>query len=123
MTQTQIKFRPVLSIQQISKIISLAQSESPLSRESKSILRTLVPFKAKAENSAIVGVATKSENLESTLGFNSEPKESGIQELYRKWENKVSLSIHEIERVHQYRYESNLMTPEEESEYEKYILS
>ena len=91
------KFRPVLTLEQISHIIELCQldhnSVDPKSL-SHSIIKVLIPLRAKVEVGA-------------------------INPAYKLSETKI---IKDAERNEAKRYESGLMSPIEEAEYEAKIM-
>jgi hypothetical protein len=93
-----VKFRPVLTLQQITHIIELCQIDQAGSDDSKSmshsIVKVLVPMKSKVE----VGAINPAYKL----------SETHIQKQFEKSERE--------------RYESNLMSASEEAEYEAKIM-
>ena len=125
------KFRPVLSAHQIATIIALAKQEfiKSSSADARSILQTLSPFAAKIENYAIFPayVATPAPTKIDELGFNeptanqltpAQKRESLYNQFMQSGANHENLSLSELETINLYRYENDLMSPEEEAEYE-----
>jgi len=86
-----VKFRPVLTLEQISYIISCMAGNNPVE---KSIIKTLVPMVAKIEVGAI----------------NPAYKLSEIQIFKNQ------------ERNDRERYENNIMSPQEEADYEAKVM-
>lgn len=93
-----VKFRPVLTLEQIQHIISLTERPENMNDEdvnlNKSLKRVLVPMIAKIETGA-------------------------INPAYKLSETKI---IKDAERLERERYENDLMSPEESAEYELKIL-
>lgn len=135
-TNTRTKYRPVLTSFQIIHILELAKKEVPLSSTSISIIGTLAPFQAKIVNSGIVAAYTTSPNsantpislasLEATVS-NSDNNDiaEANKELYWKQcydmliaEGIGSLSLAEIDAANEYKYINDLMSPEEQADFE-----
>lgn len=122
------KYRPVLSQAQIAHILSLCKTD--LSQKSISIISTLAPFLAKIENDAVTEAYTQKpkESKLTDLGFQSHtPKEIvDAETLHTKYllcgENISEFSLQEIQKIQEYRYTNDLMTPQEEVEYEEMQL-
>lgn len=122
MSNIQTKFRPSLTLDEINTIIAALQSTG----ESK-LVRKLHTFTLKAQ----VGITSPShvtihkQSLEDSLGFGSSPSTSSTnieqtgEQLYEIWKTSpTSLSSAQLAKVHHHRYTNDLMTPEEESNYE-----
>lgn len=122
------KYRPSLTQEQIVHLISLCRKDS--SDESLRIIGLLAQFEFKIKQGAIVqshAVDVK-QGLAVDLGF-ADPAihmQGGarsanlILELWNS--NPAQLSVLELQRVRSYRYENDLMTPEEQLSYENEIL-
>jgi hypothetical protein len=87
-----VKFRPVLTLAQITTIVH--QFQPLVDEESRSILKVLVPMIAKIEVGA-------------------------INPAYKLSEHKI---IKDTETAQRVRYESGMMSTEEEASYESQIL-
>jgi hypothetical protein len=119
MSTAQAKFRPSLTLDEINRILSLLD---PI--HDKAIITQLNKFRLKA----IHGIATPShvvvprQSLEDSLGFGSQSttsNEQSAEQLYKIWcDHPQTLSATQLEKVHHYRYTNDMMTPEEESNYE-----
>ena len=116
----QTKFRPSLTLDEINTIIAALQSAG----ESK-LVRKLHTFTLKAQ----IGITSPShvtvpkQSLEDSLGFNSVSPLSNLEQtgeqLFEIWKTSpTSLSTSQLAKVHHHRYTNDLMTPEEESNYE-----
>lgn len=122
------KFRPVLTSQQITHLISLCKKD--LSNESLSCLSILLPFEHKISNSLITPAYTtqiKSSKIDE-LGFSTPTTKTDLDvgSLHTKYlecgEDISQFSLTEIKAIQLYRYENDLMTPEQEKEYEAMVL-
>jgi hypothetical protein len=130
------KYRPVLTLEQMKHIISLAKATP--NEDSISVISTLYPYIAKAEMQAIVPAYTIKEKptLETKLGFSHEEitaitgnhnhiseamdKEVYWKLAYEKWlANPDSCTTDELLAANEHRYLHDLMTPEEMVEFEK----
>lgn len=116
----QTKFRPSLTLDEINTIIAALQAAG----ESK-LVRKLHTFTLKAQ----IGITSPShvtvqrQSLEDSLGFNSVSPLSNLEQtaeqLFEIWKTSpTSLSTSQLAKVHHHRYTNDLMTPEEESNYE-----
>lgn len=111
------KYRPYLTIEEMTEILSGTLSEN--------LRFYLESFRRKCDSGTISPqhVATpRVSSMETKLGFSggktlSESKEDA----YKKLQNSGlgTLSVQEVARAQMYRYENDLMTREEEEEYEK----
>jgi len=86
-----VKFRPVLTLEQIQFIISSMPGNHDIG---KSVIKVLVPMVAKIEVGA-------------------------ISPAYKLSETKI---LKDAEIAERQRYENNLMSPEEEAEYESKVM-
>lgn len=129
------KYRPVLTSQQITHILTLCKRD--MTEESISVISTLSVFEHKIRNVSVTPAYTEKPKITLTesLGFSHSPvddlpdikvgraaRESRKATLYKVWsENpdmRESMDIQDILLIKEYRYENNLMNPEEESKYE-----
>ena len=118
MSTAQAKFRPSLTLDEINRILSLLDPAAD-----RAIITQLNKFRLKA----IHGIATPShvvvprQSLEDSLGFGSSTAatEQSAEQLYTIWlDHPQTLSQNQLVKVHHYRYTNDLMSPEEESNYE-----
>ncbi len=126
------KFRPCLSAAQIEHILFLARSEKPLSSASRSVIASLCTFQVKIVNEAVseaYETRDKESELRGLLGFSSEETNGTLSPTekraaaFKKYSDRPNLcSIEELELAHTYRYENNLMSKEEEADYEGKIF-
>ena len=122
------KYRPVLTADQIEHVLTLCKNQSPLTELDISLISTLAPFQAKIQNAGIAAAytTTPKPNLLESLGAtptSSTPdisKEHYWENCYLKLEQYGSdnLTIAEIKAAHEWRYLNDMMTPEEELEFE-----
>ncbi len=119
------KFRPCLTSEQITHILSLCKKE--LSDRSLSVISVLVPFKAKIENNCISWSYSEGEkkSLIDSLGLGNNEFKSSLspnekrKRAYDKWfQNPDSCNVDELEFVRDYRYINGMMNPEEILQYE-----
>lgn len=122
------RFRPVLSEDDISHIISLAKADG--TRASILLLSKLVMFEYKIQN-ATVRPAYKSPeraSLSESMGFETNLEKLSIssispEALYNLWlESPQSLTIMQIQTVRKWRYDHDKMTVDEEKEFEREVL-
>lgn len=122
------KYRPVLTGSQILHLLSLCKKE--LSDESLSCISILAPFEFKLRNGSISPAYSASPRLAlaDSLGF-SEPSVALSKDhispawLYEEWRtNPGGLNLDQLRVVKQYRYENDLMTPDEEQSYETSLI-
>lgn len=120
-----VKFRPSLSAQQISHIIGcLEHHANPLQSSPHNVecLKLLRVFELKAKHGIVSPshVATGRPDIVDSLGFGElEEYKDNMKPLLDVYaSNPTALSAKQLEKVQLHRYTSNLMTPEEEAEYE-----
>jgi hypothetical protein len=124
------KFRPYFTSQELSIIIScLKKNPTP---ETLAISKYLETFNIKINTGIIQSQLTLAPTMEEKLGF-IDTQDDDINNpnrlpalrlaAYLKWQrDPKSVTILELSRVMQYRYENDLMTQEEEIEYEKKFM-
>ncbi len=117
------KYRPCLTGDQISHILALCKKD--LSQQSLLVISVLAPFQAKIDFSGVAPAysANARRSLEDSLGMNNTGDSSTPIErrkiAYEKWcQNPDSCSMDELERANTYRRDNNLMTPEEEAQFD-----
>lgn len=118
------KFRPYFTSPELSEIISCLK-ENP-SQARLSISRYLESYLLKINHGVISPSHTLEPTLEQKLGFAqiSEPIHAIDKAAYEKHvSNPSSCTPQEIAEALDYKYRSNLMTPEEEKEYEQRNIS
>lgn len=119
------KFRPYFTLSEMEELIScLKESPSP---KRLGIASYLEIFIHKA-NSGINKPAHRTKpTIDVSLGFTPDPELTIEQLKYLAWIKQTTkpneqLTAREIELSKQYRYENDLMSPQEEAEYEKIFL-
>ena len=119
------KFRPYFTISELQEVIRCLKASS----HSVDLLRYMETFVVQIERGTRSPSITNALSLEQRLGVAPVPNyskgkpEYSIHELYQIWcSNPEFLSPPQLVQVHQYRWESDLMTPEESSIYESKIL-
>jgi len=136
------KYRPVLTSQQITHILTLCKSD--MSEESISVISTLSVFEHKIRNVSVTPayVEKPKVTLSESLGFPSNPteslsirqtqdsksaRESRKEALYKVWKEnpdmRASFHVTDLLLVKEYRYENNLMETQEELEYEQGLFN
>lgn len=144
MTQSfipQTKFRPYFTAEELSHIISLVQS-APDSEINRRVFSYLQTFAIKINHSivkpAIELEGTKKDRIVNLILDETTPlkeiydKKSRAQNLYVLWaaqKNNKSIAAAayvftptDLTLIHQYRYENDLMTPEESDQYENELF-
>ena len=118
------KYRPYLTPQELDIIISSLKSTS----SNVSLIRYMEDFAFKISRDSIKPNLTLKPTLTESLelGLESRMSKPTLHQLkvesYAKWlNNPAKCNASDIARVHMYRYENDLMSPEEESEYESKI--
>lgn len=130
------KYRPSLTRPQLTHLLGLCKRDGSI--PSLSIARILAVLDVKIEHS-VVGpaytLAPPRESLESSLGFAAQEspkvdistilhmevaaKRTEKSRLYDRWlESPQNLSVPELERVQEFRFEEDLMSESESQEYE-----
>ena len=127
---SQTKYRPVLTEDQISHIIELCKTNH--SELSHSILSTLSAFEYKIKYKSITPAYTiDSVDLNSDILSESSTSPTLISysqqdklNIYEKWKlTPESLTPTEFKILQEYLYESDLMTPGEEQDYENSLFT
>jgi len=126
--QSEKKYRPYLSESNIRHILSLSKADTPLSLQSKELIRIFAPLLSKIENEATVAayVSNPRPSLMDRLSDTDESTaEGGVRaasliELrraaYNKWfDAPEECTIQELEHAYEYRVANNLLTPEEQA--------
>ena len=112
-----IKFRPTLSAPEIEYLLNLLSKQTdPTAAE---ITTTLNKFYLKAKH-GIIGashVSTSRPSLESSLGFAPDPSIENLLEIYNS--NQRLLNPTQLQKVQNHRYMNDLMSPDEEYQYEQ----
>lgn len=123
--QSKIKFRPSLTAGQIEHIIHILSTTGENSPLNQSCLKSLRMFSLKAQHGIVSPshLALGRESLESSLGFSAEPVTT-TDLLYQVWQtHPTTLTPAQLQQVQSYRYQNNLMSPEEEQEYDMKLLN
>lgn len=121
------KYRPSLSSSQIAYIIHLAERELPRSQDATSILRSLKPFLVKIDCGGVEVSYTAAARpaLLDQLGAYSTSELAVSKTAYNEGcyvkmkESSSSLSEHELECALEHKYLNDLMSGDEERQYEK----
>lgn len=113
------KYRPYLSSSELAEIIRCVK----ISSHNKMLLSYLESFSIKINHGVISPqlstLPTMSESLELTSGEFKVTETRSKLNCYLLWKtNPAALTPAELTKAHLYRYENDLMTPEEEAEYE-----
>lgn len=125
--QSKIKFRPSLTAGQIEHIIHILSTAGENSPLNQSCLKSLRMFSLKAQHGIVSPshLALGRESLEASLGFSQDApaKTTTVELLYQVWQtHPTTLTPAQLHQVQSYRYQNNLMSPEEEQEYDMKIL-
>ena len=110
-----IKYRPSLTLDEINTILL----HLPDIAEHRALINKLNIFNLKAKHGITKPshLALGKPSIETQLGFSSE--DHTIETLMDAWNSNPSiLSQSQIERIQHHRYLNDLMSPEEESQYE-----
>lgn len=117
-TNPSVKFRPSLSAQQITTLVDIL-STYPEHTELCKVFRV---FKLKADHGIVTPshVSIGRPSIEQSLGFSDDTTpDASIEVLLQMYEaNPSILSRTQMDKVEKHRYVNDLMTPEEESQYE-----
>ena len=121
------KYRPYLTIQQLHYFLHLVESDT--SEDTQLIraltLKELKLFLVKYDLGAVKAASTVvgRESLEDKLGLgvSTDTDKASIREAaYLQWKKNPELCTpYQLEQAQLYRYENDLMTPEEEAAYEQ----
>lgn len=122
MASKEPKYRISLTLPQIRYLISVAQLDTTESmqrlRDSTIAAMKLSLTKAELGITAPAFVAAEKQTMEEKLGLVDPAMRR--EAAYKKWSNNPSLcTSQEIADAQLYRYENDMMTPEEENEYEQ----
>jgi len=116
------KFRPYFTSSELLEIISALKS-APTPRR-MTLVRYLESFLLKINHGIISPSHITAPSLESRLGMDDSPVPISPaltgEAAYQKWlSNPVKATPHEISAALEWRYLNDMMSPEEESEYER----
>lgn len=123
--QSKIKFRPSLTAGQIEHIIHILSTAGENSPLNQSCLKSLRMFSLKAQHGIVSPshLSLGRESLESSLGFTTSEPVTTVELLYKVWQtHPTTLTPAQLQQVQSYRYQNNLMSPEEEQDYDMKIL-
>ena len=118
-TQSAVKFRPSLSISDM-RFIKNALIPLPQSPQRNTILESFNRMILKAEHGIVnpSHLALGKPSIESSLGFASE--DHTIETLMDAWNSNPSmLSQSQIARIQHHRYVNDMMSKDEEHDYEQ----
>jgi hypothetical protein len=114
-------YRPYFSQEELTEVTRCVSVASTNTR----LIGYLRLFLAKIENEQVSVQYTNAPSIEEKLGLeDSPPAKQDLKaqrfQAYNKWlESPAKCSILEHARAQMYRYENDLMSPEEESSYEQ----
>jgi hypothetical protein len=132
------KFRPSLDENEIRLLLDLCKSNG--SQLSLAIARKLIVFLTKLDNGIItsayslkpvskqslssdLGFTEVMENLSEVLQTEQAERNGRLKAAFTKWiGNPASCSLREISDARQWRYENDLMNPQEQAEFEKEVF-
>jgi hypothetical protein len=121
------KYRPYLTLQQLHYFLQLAEADQRTETEALRLrsIRELKLFIAKNDLGAVkpAFVSVGRSTLEDRLGLDEVSTSSSPEEKrklsYDLWtKNPLLCNEEQIRQAQLYRYENNLMSPDEESQYE-----
>jgi hypothetical protein len=118
----QSKFRPSFTQAQIRYILSIAKKQSPLTQQDCEIIAILSPFAAKIDNNALVPAYKTAPPIEEQLGFSALPEQERELAFKKYQANPAHCTLQELDLAHAYRYEMELMLPEEMQLYELQLM-
>jgi len=115
------KYRPYLSSSELSEIIRCVK----ISSHNKVLISYLESFSLKINHGVISPQISTLPSISESLGLDSPSNEFLVSEprsklgCFLRWKIQPHLlTPDELSKAHLYRYENDLMTPEEETEYE-----
>jgi len=113
-----IKFRPSLTIHQIEYLVTLLKSV-PTCEDSTAILASLHKFQLKATHGITTPshVAIGKPSIDAQLGFAPDDTIASLLTIYNDPSKRSILSSKQLERVQYHRFQTDLMSPEEEDQY------
>lgn len=109
-------FRPYLTYHEIEALLECLATYGLKTSSSKSAYSKLFKLKHDAELGLKLSAYTQAPSLEEKLGIDSPqeiPQESA-ESLYTRWQANEVLSLEQISRAMQYKFEQGLMSPVEE---------
>ena len=120
------RYRPVLTAEQIAKVLDLAKLEQPMSDTSMQLIGILAPFKAKIDNQGILPAYSVEPKVSMLQSLGEDPSQSVMSKedywfvCYKKYVATHQLcTLDEIAAAREHMYLNDLMTPEEMEEFEK----
>lgn len=117
---TNQKFRPYLTLAEMTEVIdSLKSTPNPNGR----LIYYFQSFIDKIYVGKVSSTITTRPTMEQSLGLDSPPMKTDLRALrlqaYNKWkDHPTRCSLVELTRAQMYRYENDLMSAEEETQYE-----
>ena len=117
-TQNKTKYRPYFTASELSEVIRCVK----VSSQNLPLLRYLESYALKISHGVITESITLQPTLADSLELDSPSPDSSLEskrsKAYAKWlSSPESCTPLEIELAHLYRFENDLMSPEEESIY------
>lgn len=114
------KFRPYFSLPELDELLACLK-ERPSNKLRITLIKYLETTKIKAQAGLMTSQYTVKPSIEQRLGFTNEPSISETKRTaYEKWSDSTKdCTPREIELAMLYRYENDLMSPEEEAKFEE----
>jgi hypothetical protein len=120
------KYRPYFTLQELKKIQEAISNASVSDLTLAGIYNYLYKYISDIEHGLRKENHVLQPSIEEKLGF-SEPNQSNPpaigtpEQLYNRWKLNQLMSPAELTIIQQYMYENDLMSPEQERDYEKSI--
>jgi hypothetical protein len=117
------KYRPYFTLQELKKIQEAISNASVSDLTLAGIYNYLYKYISDIEHGLRKENHTLQPSIEEKLGFSesSQSPQSNPETLYNRWKLNQIVSPAELAIIQQYMYENDLMTPEQERDYEKSI--
>lgn len=115
------KFRPYLTVQQLRYIVQLIEADNRSETEALKLrtAKELKLFLIKSDLGALTPAVVIAEKQSMTERLGLVDPVSDREEAYNLWSrNPMLCTEQQIKQARLYRYENDLMSPEEEAEYE-----
>lgn len=115
------KFRPYLTVQQLRYIVQLIEADNRSETEALKLrtAKELKLFLMKSDLGALTPAVVIAEKQSMTERLGLVDPVSDREEAYNLWSrNPMLCTEQQIKQARLYRYENDLMSPEEEAEYE-----
>jgi len=124
------KYRPSLTLAQLTHISNLCKQQQPLTQMDAEIIGIIAPFMAKVVNGAVAPAYQVAPRISIEEQLGMKPDTLAITFAARKYEayqrseiDRASCSLDDLELAQLYRYENDLMSVEEEEAYTSKLLA